>query len=107
MRTGVVAFGLGKGMRRPAAGALPEVLVGGRRARLIGTSLEHSVVDLSGITDARVGDEAVFLGRQGNHEITLHDWASWLGCAPLEVVMCFGGRMPVRYVLKNHGGNAV
>jgi alanine racemase len=98
MTTGVVALGLGEGMRRPAPGATPQALVRGQRVKLVGTSLEHSVIDLSGVAHAQVGDDVVFLGRQGNHEITLQDWAEWLGCSPLDVVMSFGGRVPTRYL---------
>lgn len=98
LTTGVVALGLGDGMRRPASGATPHVLVAGERVKLVGTSLEHSVIDLSDVPGAQVGDEMVFLGRQGNNEITLQDWAEWLGCSPLEAVMSFGGRVPPRYL---------
>ena len=41
-----------------------EVLVGGRRGRVLAISLEHTRLDISGI-DARAGDEVVIIGRQG------------------------------------------
>lgn len=50
------------------------VLVGGRRARLLGSpSLEHYRVDLTGLPDAEVGDEVVVIGSQGAEEITLQE----------------------------------
>jgi alanine racemase len=103
MRTGILALGLGEGMRRPIAGAGPKVLVGGQRVPLVGTSLEHSIVDLSAVAGARVGDYVVLLGRQGNQEITLQDWADWFGCSPLEVVMSFGGRIRAQYLAATEG----
>ncbi len=100
MTTGVVAFGLGDGMRRPANGAMICALASGQHVPVIGTSLEHTVLDLSSVDSPRVGDEIIFLGRMGDHEIALEDWAKWFDCSPLEVIINFGGRVAPRYV--NH-----
>ena len=34
-------------------------------------SLEHTIIDLADFPDAKVGDEIVILGRQGDEEITM------------------------------------
>jgi len=91
-RTGVVAFGYGDGMRRPVSGETITVLVNGRRVPVIGISLEHIVLDLSEGAPARVGDEVVFLGRAERQTITLDDWAQWLGCSVLEVIVGLGNK---------------
>ncbi len=46
------------------------VLVRGREVPILaGPSLEHTRVDLTAVPDARVGDEVVVIGRQGEAEI--------------------------------------
>jgi alanine racemase len=66
-RLGVIPFGRAAGMAELSVGA---VLVGGRRARLVGApSLQHMRVDLSRHPLARVGDEVVIVGRQGRRAI--------------------------------------
>jgi len=49
---------------------LEAVIVRGREAPILaGPSLEHTRVDLTAVPDARVGDEVVVIGRQGEAEI--------------------------------------
>ncbi|CAN3132102.1 alanine racemase [Mycobacterium sp. smrl_JER01] len=96
-RTGVIALGTAEGMRAPAEGQQMHVLVRGRRAPIIGTSLEHVVVDLDGIDDADLGDEVVLIGKSGAHTVSLEDWAAWFGCSPLEVAVTLLGRIAKRY----------
>ncbi|AYD04873.1 alanine racemase [Neorhizobium sp. NCHU2750] len=70
MVLGVLAMGWGDGLpRETPCGSVG--LVRGQRARLIGPAhLEHIRIDLTGIPDARFGDEVVLLGRQGKEAIT-------------------------------------
>jgi alanine racemase len=47
-----------------------EVLVRGQRARITGTvCMDALMIDITEIPEARVGDEVVLIGRQGNQEI--------------------------------------
>lgn len=63
-RLGVVAVGYGDGYPRHAASGTP-VLVGGRRAALIGrVSMDMITVDLRGIPDAQVGDPVTLWGAE-------------------------------------------
>ena len=68
MRLGVMPIGSADGMAQLHCG---EVLVRGRRAKLLGNpSLEHTRLDLSEIEEAAVGDEVVIIGKQGGDKIT-------------------------------------
>lgn len=68
MRIGVVPFGFADGLASSTCGS---ALVRGRRVPLIGEpSLEHARLDLTEVPDAQPADEVVFIGRQGNTEIT-------------------------------------
>jgi alanine racemase len=96
--TGVIAFGIGDGMRRIRPGKQMEALVRGKRVPVIGTSLEHTVLALDTVEMPRVGEEVVLVGKQGNDEIRLDDWAEAVGCNPLEAMMSFSGRIEARYM---------
>lgn len=78
-REGVV---LVNGVRRPYAGQI---------------TMDMVIIDL-GRDDATIGDEVVFIGRQGDEEITADEWAELLGTINYEVVCDFGARLPRRYV---------
>jgi alanine racemase len=68
LRLGVIPMGSADGLRWLTTG---QVLVRGRSVPLIGEpSLEHTRIDLTTVPDARVGDEVVIIGRQGDREIT-------------------------------------
>jgi alanine racemase len=68
MRIGVVPIGFADGLASWTCGS---ALVRGTRVPLVGQpSLEHVRLDLTEIPDSQPADEVVFIGRQGNAEIT-------------------------------------
>ena len=75
VRLGVIPFGAADGFLGISTG---EVLIGGRRARVLAISLEHTRLDLTGI-DAGAGDEVVIIGRQGDDAITVQQIAAAKG----------------------------
>jgi alanine racemase len=95
---GVLPFGLADGYRPLLPGALAAVLVGGRRAPIRGVSLEHLTLDLTKHPEAQVGDEAVLIGRQGEHEIPLAEVAAWQGTRAHHVMMAFDGKLPQHHL---------
>jgi alanine racemase len=51
-------------------------LIHGCRAPIVGgTAMDAIMVDITDIPEAKMWDEAVIMGRQGNEEITVHDMA--------------------------------
>jgi alanine racemase len=73
-RIAVLPIGYGDGFPRVrnAGGAL----IRGRHAPLVGgVAMDAITVDITGIPDAQMWDEAVIMGRQGAEEITVHDIA--------------------------------
>ena len=97
VRTGVMPFGLWLGYRGQSGEGTAAVLVRGRRVPVLRVCLDNSVLDLSRVADAAVGDEVVVLGAQGEERITLEEVAAWQGAAPLTVLAGLGGRVPQRY----------
>nr|MDA8290484.1 alanine racemase [Actinomycetota bacterium] len=100
----VVPLGYHDGVPRRYATAGGEVLVRGKRRRIAGTvTMDQVIVDLGpgdGTPEGRVrpGDEVVLIGRQGDDEITVEEWAERLGTVSYEVLCGIGPRVPRRYV---------
>jgi alanine racemase len=75
MSIGVFPFGISDGMLQVNCG---QVLVNGRRVPVLGVSLEHTRVDLTGV-EARRGDEVVIVGPQRADQISLAEVLEHLG----------------------------
>ena len=73
-RIAVLPIGYGDGFPRVRnAGA---VLLHGQRAPLVGgVAMDAITVDITEIPEAKMWDEAVIMGRQGNEEISVHETA--------------------------------
>ncbi|MET0484868.1 MAG: alanine racemase [Candidatus Rokuibacteriota bacterium] len=96
MRLGVIPVGLADGMAWLHAG---RVLVRGQAAPLVtGPNLEHTRIDLTGVPDACVGDEAVIIGRQGDAEITVAEVAKRHGLGLHHVATTVGPRVTRVYL---------
>jgi len=95
---GVIPLGVSDGLRRLGQHGQPEALVRGRRVPVIGTSLEHTVLDLGEVDDPQPGEEVRLVGEDGGERITLADWAGWMGCSELDAVLGFAGRLERRFV---------
>ena len=73
---GVVLLGMDNGYRQGPAGSEAFVLCHGRRCAVLGVSAEYTVIDLTGISDAAVGDIVTVIGRDGEAEIAVEDVAA-------------------------------
>ncbi len=93
---GVAPLGFGDGMRSVAPGQTMSLLVRGRRAPVIGVSLEHATLDLTAIDSPQVGDEVIVVGASNGLSNSVADLAGWLGCSALEAVMAFSKRLEAR-----------
>jgi alanine racemase len=93
-----VPIGYADGVPRRLSEVGGEVLVGGRRRPIAGAvTMDQILVDL-GDDSASPGDEVVLIGRQGDEEITVAEWAERLGTIPYEVCCGIGPRVPRRYI---------
>ncbi len=91
MKLGVIPMGLADGLAWLHAG---RVLVRGRAVPILtGPNLEHTRIDLTSVPDARVGDEVVIIGRQGDEEITIAEVAKRHGLGLHHVATTVGPRV--------------
>ena len=96
-RVATVAIGYADGVRRHSAAAGVEVLMRGRRGRIVGavTMDQLMVVPHPAVAEeVAVGDEVVLIGRQGDDEITATEIAVRLGTIAYEVLTGLSHRVP-------------
>jgi alanine racemase len=102
LRVATLTAGYGDGYLR-AASNRAEVLVQGRRCRVLGrVTMDQMMADVSQVTEVAPGDEAVLIGRQGKETITATELAGWCGTIPWEVLTAITYRVPRIY----RGGQA-
>lgn len=94
-RVGLVPLGYGDGVPRHAS-SRAEVLLGGRRAPVLGrVCMDQLVV---GAPDAQAGEEVVLFGPGTSGEPTAQEWAEWSGTISYEIVTRMRGRQRRRWV---------
>lgn len=92
----IVPLGYADGYAR-ANSNRAEVLLHGRRVPVAGrVCMDQFVIDATE-TGAKVGDEVVLLGKQGDEEITVSELAAWGDTIPHEVLARLGARLPRIY----------
>lgn len=74
------------------------VLIGGKRRPIAGTiTMDRLMVDC-GDDQVGVGDEVALIGRQGDEEITVQEWADAVGTVVYEITCGLSPRVPRVYV---------
>ena len=100
-RLAILPIGYGDGLPR-CYGEGGQVLIRGRRVPIVGRiCMDQTVVDLSRLPEARVGDEVVLYGSQGGERISLEEVARIARTIPYEITCQLGGRVP-RIVIDSH-----
>lgn len=112
-RIAVVSVGYGDGLSRkvstngPTSEALRafnpdvgrgEVLLRGQRAPMVGRiSMDLTLVDVTGVAGASIGDQVVLIGRSGEQQITACDHARWSDSVVYETLCNLSKRVPRRH----------
>ncbi len=92
-----VPLGYADGVRRGLSN-VGDVLIGGRRRRIIGSvTMDQLMVDC-GDDEVQRGDDVVLIGGQGSERITAEEWAGHLGTIGYEIVCGIGPRVPRRLI---------
>ena len=94
-RIGVATVGYADGFRR---GRDNFALVRGRRVPVVGgVCMDQCMLQLDEVPDAKIGDEVVLIGQQGEAQICLEEIAEAWGTITYEVVCGLGARVPRIY----------
>ncbi|HEY0071884.1 MAG TPA: alanine racemase [Chloroflexia bacterium] len=95
---GLVPLGYADGYRRVLSNRA-EVLVRGKRVPVVGrVSMDQIGLDLTGVPDAREGDEVVLVGTQGQASVTVDDLARWADTISYEILCGLSERVPRCYM---------
>ncbi|MFH2204298.1 MAG: alanine racemase [Elusimicrobiota bacterium] len=101
-RIATLPIGYGDGLPRLislARRGRPGVLLKGRRCPIVGAiTMDMTMVDVSGVPDAAVGDEIVLIGRQGRAMVSAGDLAQAAQTIPYEIVTGLQPRLPRIYI---------
>ncbi len=98
-RLAVVPLGYADGVPRRLGELSAEVLIGGVRRPIRGVvTMDQLVVEVTDGPEVAVGDEVVLIGRQGDQEVTVDEWAKLLGTISYEILCGFGPRLPRRHL---------
>jgi alanine racemase len=85
-RIGVLPIGYAEGIPR-AVSNRGAVLVGGRRAPIIGrVCMNMTMVDVTDVPEVHPGQAVTLIGRDGDERIGADDWAEWAGTIGYEIV---------------------
>jgi len=97
-RIAVLSAGYGEGLPRNLSNR-GKVLIRGKKVPITGrVCMDMTMVDVTGLEDVRVGDEAVFLGPQERETISADDLASWSGTISYEILCSAGQRNPKEFI---------
>jgi alanine racemase len=93
-RIATLPIGYGDGYSR-ALSNRADVLVDGKRCPVVGrVTMDQVMVDVTGSPRARVGDDAVLIGRQDGAEIRAGELARLCGTIPYETATALSSRVP-------------
>lgn len=97
-----IPIGYADGIRRDSATHGVEVLIGSHRCPIVGSvTMDQTMVDISAVvhagTHVGVGDEVVFIGRQGPHQITATEIAQRLDTIAYEILCAISSRVIREY----------
>ena len=94
MKIATVPLGYGDGYLR-ALSNKAEMLVGGRRCRVLGNvTMDMVMLDVTAVERVSVGDEVVAIGRQGAETVTAAGLAELAGTIPYEITTLLTRRVP-------------
>jgi alanine racemase len=86
MRVATLCAGYGDGVNRHLSGQQTDILIRGRRCRLLGrVTMDQVMVDVSHLEQVEAGDEAVLFGQQGDQEILASELAAKAGTIAWEI----------------------
>ncbi len=95
---GVILLGMDNGYRQGPAGADAYMLCRGQRCAVLSVSAEYTVIDLTNVGGAALGDLVTVIGRDGDEEIAVETVAEQLGAPSAAYWMVGLKSVPYRYL---------
>ncbi len=96
-RVATIPIGYADGYPRQVSGK-SRVLINGEFAPVIGNvCMDQMMVDVTAIKNAKIGDEVILVGCQGENEVTFEELAALAGTINYEIICGIGKRVPRVY----------
>ena len=93
----VVTAGYGDGIPISCSNRA-QLLIRGRRCPVLGrVTMDQTIVDVTDAPEVAVGDQATFVGRQGDAEIAVTEFSAWAETIPYEILCSVTKRVPRVY----------
>jgi alanine racemase len=98
-RVATLSAGYGDGINRHLSGQESDVLIRGRRCRMLGrVTMDQIMVDVSHLEGVEAGEEVVLIGRQANEEILASEVATKAGTIAWEIFTGITKRVTRLYI---------
>jgi alanine racemase len=98
MKVATLCAGYGDGIDRHLSGQETDVLIKGRRCRLLGrVTMDQMMVDVTPLEGVDPGEEVVLIGRQGDQEILASELATKAGTIAWDIFTGITKRVPRIY----------
>ena len=95
---GTIPAGYADGIPMSASNSA-RILIAGRECPIIGRiSMDYTTIDLSCHPRAQLGDIVTIIGKSGNKEITVEDWANNKQSHPYDIICSLGNRVERVYL---------
>jgi alanine racemase len=99
MRVATLAIGYADGCDRHLSNQGADALIHGQRCPLLGrVTMDQIMVDVSHVTEAAIGDEAILIGSSGSQEILAAEVAAKAGTIAWEIFTSIGPRVDRVYL---------
>jgi len=99
MHVATLAIGYADGYQRHLSNQGTDVLIHGQRCPLLGrVTMDQIMVDVSHVTEAAIGDEAVLIGVSGGEDILATELATKAGTIAWEIFTSIGTRVDRVYL---------
>lgn len=99
MKLATVPIGYADGFPRILGERNADVLIHGRRCRIVGRiCMDQLMVDVSGLDGVKIGDYVTLIGKDGTEEISAEEIASHQDSINYEVICDIGKRVPRVYL---------
>lgn len=99
-RVAILPIGYHDGLRRSLSNQ-GYVLVDGNKAPIVGTiCMDFTLVDITDVPQARVGDEVLIFGEKNGHSIRIETVAEMIGTISYEILCTLSARIQRLYVME-------
>lgn len=97
-RVATLPIGYSDGYPHQVAGKAEAIVQGHRWPVIAAVTANHTTLNVTGVEELEIGDEAVLIGRHGDREVTAEEVADWAETSVYKIVMGMNPLLPRIYL---------